>query len=113
MLARSFHVTFFGLIQTPDRAVATSLHSNLGKNELLAGSSLVLNCTADAVPPPYSYSFSHNGKALASSANCTLTIRQATQEGSYECTPHNILGVGQKATINITVLGKNQQMVFT
>ena len=92
----------------PDKGVTTRLLSNLPANALLAGTTLQLNCTADAVPPPYSYSFSHNGKALASSANGTLTIRQAnvSHEGSYECTPHNILGAGQTATINITVLGK-------
>ena len=89
----------------------TRLQSNLTNNELVTGSALMLSCMADALPSPDFYRFSQNGNALRNTRG-VLTIDKAiiSHEGVYECTPHNILGAGQAAVLNITVLGKNNSV---
>ena len=68
---------------------------------------LTLNCTTDAVPPAHLFKFTLNGNTLKNTSG-VLKVNQVntSHQGLYECTPYNILGAGEKAILNITVLGK-------
>ena len=83
------------------------MRSNLLHNEVMLNRELTLNCTTDAVPPAHLFKFTLNGNTLKNTSG-VLKVNQVntSHKGLYECTPYNILGAGEKATLNITVLGK-------
>ena len=70
-------------------------------------SSVTFFCTADSVPPPeLELRFGNSALGLFDNGTFTLKNINASNQGTYECVPRNILGTGPTATLNLTVLGK-------
>ena len=69
--------------------------------------SVTFSCTADSVPPPeLELRFGNSALGLFDNGTITLKNINASNQGTYECVPRNILGTGPTATLNLTVLGK-------
>ncbi|KAI7801205.1 B-cell receptor CD22 precursor, partial [Triplophysa rosa] len=81
-----------------------------GETSVKKGSKVMFNCSADANPPPNSYSWKHTSiseslplsfsKTTGVLTIDTVTIRHA---GTYACTVTNDIG-GKEKSINVTVL---------
>ncbi|XP_048588277.1 hemicentin-2 isoform X2 [Nematostella vectensis] len=84
--------------------VRTVLLTNATSNTLLHESTVLFNCSADAVPPPTIYRFHHDGIAVAVSSDGIFLIEHAQlkDSGMYTCVPENRLGEGESVTVNMT-----------
>ena len=89
---------------TTDPPTNTSLTINPSNTTVLNGTEVTFNCTTDANPAASNYKFFHNGSHLGSSSSGVYS-RNISKDGEYSCVPENMAGVGDSATVVITVVG--------
>ena len=71
----------------------------------LKGSVVTFNCTTDAFPSPHEYKLYHEGNLLETNSSAVFKI-PITQGGMYSCTPNNTVGIGDSATVTLTLVGE-------
>ena len=96
------------LLSSTDKPFGTKLEASVPDNVGVINSSLILNCTANANPPVTAYNIYNNGILVSNSSTGIHNITRALAEhnGSYVCIPYNAFGAGEKATLNVTFVGK-------
>lgn len=83
---------------------ATRLTSNATRNTAISGLPVTFFCNSDSVPPPaLELRFKNKSLGLFSGRMFTIEHVNASDEGMYQCVPNNILGIGQIATLYLTV----------
>lgn len=89
-----------------DKPINTVLYSNATNNTIAFGKSVGLHCKTNSIPAAQSFSFYHNGLLLAESNNGVFVIPnvQRSNAGLINCHPRNVLGVGDTAHVNLTVV---------
>ena len=96
---------FFSLADKPyDTKLVASVPDNVG----IINSSIILKCTADANPPVTAYNIYHNETLVSNSSTGILNITHALAEhnGTYFCIPYNAYGAGERASLNVSFVGK-------
>ena len=98
---------------SPDKPRNTSLTSNVTRNNAIEGIPVTFTCSADSAPSPL-YQLRFKGVSLGHFSDGVFTIQKvrASDQGIYDCVPRNILGIGQRATLNLIVLGKYSERKF-
>lgn len=91
-----------------DKPYDTTLEATIPDNIGVINSSIILTCTANANPPVTAYNIYHNGILVSNSSTGVHNITRALAEhnGSYACIPYNSFGPGERATLNVTFVGK-------
>ena len=94
-----------------DLPTALALSSTPANTTVLHGTTLELNCKADANPDAHLFHFQFNGNLIGNSSTGVFNS-SAEKDGVYTCVPVNTVGTGDNATISITVVGgyDNRQM---
>ena len=89
-----------------DKPRGTRLTSDAHNDAVAESVQVTFYCTADSVPPP-ELELRIGNSSLGLFVNNMLTLENinASNQGTYECVPRNILGPGPTATLNLTVLG--------
>ena len=72
---------------------------------VLLGSTVIFNCTTSSHPKPHIYWFYHNQELLGSNISGVYYL-QVNTSGVYSCLPVSNAGVGETASVNLTVVGK-------
>ena len=73
---------------------------------MIEGLPVTITCSADGTPSPL-YELRFKSVSLDNVSHGVLTIQKvrASDQGTYDCVPRNILGIGRMAILNLTVLG--------
>ena len=72
---------------------------------VLLGSTVTFNCSTSSYPSPHVYWFYHNQAFIGSNVSGFYNLKMS-RSGVYSCLPVNRAGVGETATVNLTVVGK-------
>ena len=91
-----------------DKPYDTKLEASVPDNIGVINSSIGLTCTAHANPPVTAYNIYHSGILVSNSSSGTYNVTRALVEhsGFYMCIPYNDLGRGEKASLNVSFVGK-------
>ena len=81
------------------------LETSAADNKACRGDVISINCSADAVPSVTSYQLFENDTAILNTSG--MWTRNFTAEGIfiYKCLANNSLGIGQIASVTISVNG--------
>ena len=73
----------------------------------MAEHTVTFSCSADSLPRP-ELELRFHGKTVDMFQNGMFSIQSVnvSHQGLYECVPHNLLGSGPIARLNLTVLGE-------
>ena len=71
----------------------------------LKGSVVTFTCATDAFPSPHEYKLYREGSLLETNSSGVFKI-PITQGGMYLCTPNNTVGIGDSATVTLTLVGE-------
>lgn len=88
---------------------------NNGTNDTIAfGKTLHLRCQTNSVPITKSFSFYQNGMLLNKTSTGVLDIPnvQRSHAGLITCHPRNLIGVGETAHVNLTVVYEGISFLF-
>ena len=88
-----------------DTPTATALTADPTNTTVLHGSTVSLNCSADANPLAYLYQFYLNDSIIGNSSSGVFNIT-VDADGVYTCVPVNQVGTGQSAVIRVTAVGE-------
>ena len=88
-----------------DLPTSLALSTTPANTTLLHGTTLELNCKADANPDPHLFHFQFNGNLIGNISTGVFNT-SAEKDGVYTCVPENSVGTGDNATISITVVGE-------
>ena len=82
------------------------LNTSAADNKACRGDVISINCSADAVSPEISYQLLENDTAILDDSG--RWSRSLTTVGvlNYQCVPNNTCGVGDSASVIVTVNGK-------
>ncbi|KAJ7323724.1 hypothetical protein OS493_031142 [Desmophyllum pertusum] len=110
-----YQCTAFNGVQSPATATAiiivyyppttTILLTVPGNNTVLKGSIVSLKCDTDASPLAHVYHFYFNDNHIGRSDSGVFHVT-AEKDGNYTCVPLNTVGMGDNATVIVTVVGK-------
>ena len=78
---------------------------SLNTSAVLLGSTVTFNCSTSSYPSPHVYWFYHNEVFIGSNVSGFYNLKMS-RSGVYSCLPVNRAGVGETATVNLTVVGK-------
>ena len=78
---------------------------SLNTSAVLLGSTVTFNCSTSSYPSPHVYWFYHNEVFIGSNVSGFYNLKMSGS-GVYSCLPVNRAGVGETATVNLTVVGK-------
>ena len=78
---------------------------SLNTSAVLLGSTVTFNCSTSSFPSPHVYWFYHNEVFIGSNVSGFYNLTMS-RSGVYSCLPVNRAGVGETATVNLTVVGK-------
>ena len=90
------------LLDTPAGTAVTADPTN---TTVLHGSTVSLNCSADANPLAYLYRFYLNDTIIGNSSSGLFNIT-VDADGVYTCVPVNQVGTGQSAVVRVTAVGE-------
>lgn len=78
-------------------------------------SSVAISCRTNSNPPPHIYTFYKDGVVIQKGTSESFNITQVSyrDQGSYVCVPENVLGLGSRAVLNLTVHGMTQQVFMS
>ncbi|XP_065644967.1 hemicentin-2 isoform X3 [Hydra vulgaris] len=95
-------LTSFTLMVKYSPSNSTLFFKNVTSNIISDGLSVTLVCTSEAYPPS-TYTIKHNFNVISNSSSGILNIVSFSfqDEGVYECTPSNEIGVGAKRKIEL------------
>ncbi|PFX16317.1 Hemicentin-2 [Stylophora pistillata] len=86
------------------KPIETRFKSNVTRDTTIRGLSVTFLCNSNSVPPPaLELRFKNTSLGLFSGGMFTIERVNASDEGMYQCVPHNVLGTGQIATLYLTV----------
>ena len=88
-----------------DLPTDTALKATPTNTTVLRGSTVSLNGSADANPAAHVYQFYFNDAIIGNSSSGVFNIT-VDADGVYTCVPINEVGMGQNATVSITMVGK-------
>ena len=90
-----------------DKPEGTRLTSDAENDAVTENLQVTFHCFADSVPSAeLELLFDNSSLGFFINNEFALTNVNASNQGTYKCVPHNILGTGPAATLNLTVLGK-------
>ena len=90
------------LLDTPAGTAVTADPTN---TTVLHGSTVSLNCSADANPLAYLYRFYLNDTIIGNSSSGLFNIT-VDADGVYTCVSVNQVGTGQSAVVRVTAVGE-------
>ena len=98
-----FRLIFFLI----DKPIGTRFTSDAQGNTVMAEHAVTFSCAAESLPLP-KLELRFNSKTIGWFQNGMFAIQSVnvSHQGLYECVPHNLLGSGPIARINLTVLGE-------
>lgn len=88
-----------------DSPGSTNLIAVPNTNTLLRDSKISLDCSADASPDTNIYYFFLNNNLIGNSSSGMFNTT-VMADGMYTCVPVNLVGIGDNATVSITVIGE-------
>ena len=89
----------------------TSLITVPNNTTLLRGSIISLDCSTDASPDAHIYHFFLNDNLIGNSSSGVFNTTLMA-DGVYICVPVNTVGTGDKASVDITVVGESHRTYF-
>ena len=81
-------------------------------NTVLRGSTVSLNCSADANPDAHVYQFYFNDTLIGNTSSGVFNVT-VDADGVYTCVPINTVGTGHNATVSMTTVGKSNDTTGT
>ena len=97
---------YFYPTDLPTSVSITTLPSN---HTILRGAALSLNCTEDANPDAHIYHLYLNDNLIDNSSSGVFSTT-VMADGVYTCVPINTIGTGDIATVNVTSVGRYNEI---
>ena len=88
-----------------DTPTGTAVTADPTNTTVLRGSTVSLNCSADANPLAYLYQFYLNDTIIGNSSSGVFNIT-VDADGVYTCVPVNQVGTGHSAMVRVTAVGE-------